>query len=97
MKPTPDEIKALKAGLEERKGERRELKLSDPFYAQQRLAFTEEIAEMEKRLNIYLTSQQGNFSSRSSIALSQYSRCNPLPKSLSTSPLHPFRFGNYSR
>ena len=39
----------------------------------------ETLTAKQETLNLYLRNQQGNFSSRSSIALSQSSRCNPLP------------------
>ena len=53
------------------------------------------IAIKEQRL--HSLEQQGNFSSHISIVLSQSSRCNPLPKSLSTSPPIPSRFGKGKR
>ena len=49
-----------------------------------------------KEQRLLALEQQGK-SSRISIVPSQSSRCNPLPKSFSTSSLHPFRFGDYSR
>jgi hypothetical protein len=44
-----------------------------------------------------LIKSQGNFSSLISMVRSQSSRCNPLPKFLSTSPLHPFSVGSLAK
>jgi hypothetical protein len=62
-----DEIKALKAELEERKGKRSELDADDPLYARRDLAYTEEITIKEKRL--FWLEQQGKFASPISVVL----------------------------
>ena len=49
-----------------------------------------------KEQRLFNLEQQGK-SSRISIVPSQSSRCNPLPKPISTSPPMPSRFGDYSR
>ena len=78
MEPTPDEINELKAELKDRKGKRKQLQASDPMYVRRDLAYTEEIIEKERRLNIYLMSQRGKFASPISLVLS-YSYNVSLP------------------
>ena len=65
-------IARLETELEERKVKRNQLEASDPLYIQRELhlAFTAEIAEKQKTLNIYLESQKGKFSSPISVVLS---------------------------
>ena len=86
MEPTPDEINELKAELKDRKGKRKQLQASDPMYVRRDLAYTEEIIEKERRLNIYLMSQRGKFASPISLVLS-YSYNVSLPN-LSTRTNH---------
>ena len=50
-----------------------------------------------EKQRLHSLEQQGKNSPHISIVLSQSSRCNPLPKFLSTSPPHPLRFGNNTR
>ena len=71
MTSREDEIKGLKVELEERKGKRNQLEISDPLYAQPNLhvAFAEEITAKEKRL-LFLMEQQGKFASPISVVLS---------------------------
>ena len=101
---TPEEIQELKGEIrtkgvyiEELKTLWKETKDKDDkkYFGDQISAETGLLTAKENRLTALITSQQGNFSSRSSVVLSQSSRCNPLPKSLSTLHLHTFRFGKY--
>jgi hypothetical protein len=61
MEPTADEIKALKAELEERKGKRSELDVDGPLYAERDLAFTQEITAIRNQIAVLSTPRQGKF------------------------------------
>ena len=60
MDSRADNITRLETELEEVKGKRDELKPTDPYYAQQKLAYTEEITAKEKRW-LFLMEQKGKF------------------------------------
>ena len=58
-----DDIKIarLEEELEVVKGERDKLKPSDSLYAEQKLAFTEDITAIRKQITALMTSRQGKF------------------------------------
>ena len=87
MEPTADEINELKL----------EIKTLEVREKGGEIGLGERITEKEKRLNFYLKTQQGKFSSPISVVLSHSYRSHIFAHSLSTSPLHPSRFGQHAR
>ena len=70
MESREDEIKSLKAELEEQQGKRSGLDEAHPLYAERDLALTREITEKQRTLNLYLKTQKGKFASPISVVLS---------------------------
>jgi hypothetical protein len=87
MEPVADKIVRLETELQA---------LEDREKAGEK-GLSDRIAAKEKRLNIYLESQKGKFDSPISVVLSYSYRSHIFAHSLSTSPLHPSRFGKYAR
>ena len=85
---TPEEIQELKGEIrtrgvyiEELKTQWKETEDKDEkkYFGDQISAETGLLTAKENRLTALINSQQGNFSSHTSIVLSQSSLCNPLP------------------
>ena len=70
MESPEDEIQRLKAELEVVKVDRGKLKPSDSLYAEQKLAFTEDITAIRKQITALITSRQGKFASPISVVVS---------------------------
>ena len=61
------------------------------------LALTNEISNLHREKMLLMGLQQGKFASRISVVVSHSYRSHIFARSLSTSPLHPSRFGKYAR
>ena len=93
MESLSDTINRLGTAIQALEKEKQDLATTDEM----KISYNTLIAAKQETLNIYLKSQQGKFASPISVVLSHSYRSHIFAHSLSTSSLHPSRFGKYAR